>query len=419
MSDFHRLDPRVQNLAPSATLAINEMSALLQKQGRDIIRFGLGQSPFPVPNVVIESLRCHAHEKDYLPVQGLISLREAVADFHAHRDGVEGRGPGSIMIGPGSKELLFILQLVLDAELLLPSPSWVSYAPQAGLAGRDMRWLETSAKQNWILQPEILEQACTGGKRPRILLLNSPSNPTGRSHDSDVLASLAVVCRRHQILVVSDEIYGEVHHRGEHVSMARFYPEGTILSAGLSKWCGAGGWRLGTFSFPEELSFIRSAMCAVASESFTSVSAPIQHAAITAYRCGEEIEDYLARSRRVLSLLGGWCQKRLVLAGIDCVEPDGGFYLFPDFSPLSERLRMRGIETSDDLARSLLEETGVALLPGTAFGRPADELTVRIAYVDFDGSAAISAISSSEDGWLRRYCPRVVDGFDRIARWVG
>lgn len=414
-----RLSSRVQTLAPSATLAINELSTTLQAEGRDIVRFGLGQSPFPVPSSVVAALQRHAAEKDYLPVQGLRRLRETVADFHARRDGVLGRSGADVMVGPGSKELLFILQMVVDAELWLPNPSWVSYAPQAGLAGRTVRWLDTRLADGWILQPDCLEHACLAGQGPRILLLNSPSNPTGRSHDRQALEALAAVCRAHQVLVVSDEIYGEVHHQGGHVSMAQLYPEGTIISAGLSKWCGAGGWRLGTFSFPPELAFIRRAMCAVASESFTSVSAPIQYAAITAFEHGSDLEEYLKRSRNILDALGRRCHAQLVAAGAHCVAPDGGFYLFPDLSPLREQLMQRGITNSDELAHQLLEDTGVAVLPGTAFGRPSHELTLRLAYVDFDGAAALAGAEADLDAhWLSSYCPRVLEGMERLTRWM-
>ena len=201
--------------------------------------------------------------------------------------------------------------------------------------------------------------------------------------------------------------------------MVRFYLEGTIVSAGLSKWCGAGGWRLGTFSFPPELGWIRSGMCAVASETFTSVSAPIQHAAVTAFEMGPEMDGYLEDSRRILSALGRWCQGRLVAAGLDCGVPQGGFYLFPDLSPHREQLASRGILRSDQLVARLLEETGVALLPGTAFGRPAEELTVRLAYVDFDGSAALEAVAEGINvQWITRFCPRVREGIERIVSWI-
>jgi aspartate/methionine/tyrosine aminotransferase len=133
----------VRDIRPSATLAIHELSDALIREGRKVYRLGLGQSPFPVPPSVVQALRDHAHEKDYLPVRGLPALREAIADHVLRNTGVS-YSPGLVQTGPGSKELIFLTQLILDVEVLLPSPSWVSYQPQATLAGRDLTWLTTT-----------------------------------------------------------------------------------------------------------------------------------------------------------------------------------------------------------------------------------------------------------------------------------
>ncbi len=418
-----QLNPNLNGLRASATVAINERSNRLLSEGRKVYKLGLGQSPFPVPEQVVEALRCHAAQKDYLPVAGLAELRTAVAEFHRRRDGLD-RGADDLLIGPGSKELMFILQLVFDGDLLLPSPAWVSYAPQASLAGRAARWIHTPRATDWKLVPKQLEAACVEAPdRPCILLLNYPSNPTGQTYDAAELEALARVSRAHRIIVLSDEIYGEIDHAGEHVSMARFYPEGTILSAGLSKWCGAGGWRLGTFSFPPQLGQLREAIRVVASETFTSVSAPIQYAAVPAFEGGPEIERYLATSRRVLGALGGWCAERLLAAGLEVARPRGGFYLFPDLSPVRDRLAARGLTTSAQLCEALLEETGVAILPGDEFGRRPEELLVRLAYVDFDGARALALAEAQPDGaldeaYLREATPRVLTAIDRLCAWA-
>ena len=410
----------VRGMKPSATVAINERSNALRSEGRDIIKFGLGQSPFPVPPCVVQSLRDHAHEKDYLPVKGLRALRDSVAHFHEERDGIVGRSGDDVLVGPGSKELLFLLQLVFYGDLVIPAPAWVSYAPQARIIGRQVRMIPTSRDNGWRLTPEGLAQICAEDEgRPRILVLNYPSNPTGLSFDTSQLEAIAEIARKHQLVVVSDEIYGEVHHRGEHVSLARFYPEGTIVSAGLSKWCGAGGWRIGTFLFPPEMRWLMDAMATAASETYTSVCAPIQYASVRAYQGGPEIESYLAASRRVLTELGGWCARRLQQAGVAVDVPDGAFYLFPDFEPLREKLEAKGVRNPTALCHQLLEDTGVAVLPGTDFGRPQNELTIRMAYVDFNGEAAIAhAHQSIDETWLRTHCGRVVDGVERMCAWV-
>jgi aspartate aminotransferase len=197
------------------------------------------------------------------------------------------------------------------------------------------------------------------------------------------------------------------------------YPEGAILSGGLSKWCGAGGWRLGFFIVPKKMRWLLDAMAAVASETFTSTAAPIQHAAITAVEGGPEIDDYLVRCRRILAAMAERLVRTLTGAGLHVTKPDGGFYLFLDFGPVAERLRERGLTKSSDLCQALIEQTGVALLPGREFGRPVHELTARLAFVDFDGTAALAASSGPvDDAFVERYCARTVEGVRRICAWV-
>lgn len=418
------LNLNVRGLKQSATLAINEKSAQLIREGRKVYRFGLGQSPFPVPQPVVDELRANAHQKDYLPVRGLRGLRDAVAGYHRRMHGIERTGD-DVLIGPGSKELMFILQLVYYGDLVIPTPSWVSYAPQARIVGRQIHWVPTQPENDWRLMPADLDQVCREDPgRPRIVILNYPSNPTGDTYTTDELKALAKVAKKYKVILVSDEIYGELHHRGQHVSISRFYPEGTIISGGLSKWCGAGGWRLGTFTFPHTLRWLLDAMATVASETFTSTSAPIQYAAIRAFEGGTEIENYLVQSRRVLRHLGRHVWRELQKAGANVSEPVGGFYLFPDFSPLRQPLAQHGITDSATLCERLLNETGVATLPGADFGRPPGELSLRLAYVDFDGARTLAAAQllpldqELDRAFLEQYCPNVTQAAAAMAGWV-
>jgi aspartate aminotransferase len=386
-----------------------------------VYKLGLGQSPFPVPPSVVAALREHAHRKEYLAVRGLAPLREQIAAFYRKRTG-GGYGGDDVLVGPGSKELMFLAQLVFYGDILLPSPSWVSYSPQARIIGRQVSWIATRREDGWKLLPDDLDAVCRRDPgRPRLLVLNYPSNPTGNTYTAGELAGLGEVARRHGVIVLSDEIYGELHHEGAHASIASAYPEGTIIASGLSKWCGAGGWRLGAFVFPRELSWLADGMAVVASETYTSTSAPIQWAAITAFACGPEIEAYLVRERAILRALGEWCHRRLVSAGLDCTAPRGGFYLFPGFAAVAPTLRARGIDGGEALCEQLLRQAGVALLPGSDFGRPDGDLTARLAYVDFDGEAALAACEPDvalDEAWLRRATPRVLQAIDSIVEFV-
>ncbi len=418
------LNLNVRGLKPSATLAINEKSRKLQKQGREIFRLGLGQSPFPVPDLLVEELRKNAHQKDYLPVKGLEKLRETIAAHYSRKEQIDYRLE-DVLIGPGSKELMFLIQLVYYGDLVIPTPSWVSYAPQASIIGRNVHWIGAREEDGWRLSAKVLDEHCrTDPTRPRIVILNYPNNPAGTTYNDAELRELAQVARRYKVILLSDEIYAETRFDGAHVSIARYYPEGTIISGGLSKWAGAGGWRLGCFVFPEQLHWLRDALAVAASETFTSTSAPIQHAAIKAYENNNGLQDYIVNSRRILKHIGLAMHSSLERAGLKVAAPEGGFYMLPSFDNHREKLKARGITTSTELVERLLEETGIALLPGSDFGLPRAHLCVRLAYVDFDGEKALQAASqiadntSLPDRFTAENCPRILKATERLVEWL-
>jgi aspartate aminotransferase len=418
------LNLNVRGMPLSATLLINEKCDELIKNGKMVCKLGLGQSPFPVPTSVVEELKVNAHQKSYLPVKGLPQLKEAVADYHRRIHRIFST-TDDVLIGPGSKELMFLLQYVYYGDLVIPTPSWVSYAPQAQIIGRQVRWLCTTKENRWLLSPEELDAHCAKDPhKPRIVILNYPSNPVGATYTIEELKQLAEVARLYKIILLSDEIYGELHHKGKHISIARLYPEGTIISSGLSKWCGAGGWRLGTFTFPSSLRWLLDAMAAMASETFTSTSAPIQYAAIRAFEGGTDIENYLWRSRWILDKLGNKIASQLNEADIFTPTPEGAFYLWPDFSNYTDKFLRMGIRNSNSLCTKLLEETGVAILPGFSFGMQPDELVARVAYVDIDGTKAINeakqvkSADEIDDEFLEHYCGNVLKGTKQIIDWV-
>lgn len=420
------INPLLIGLDESDTLAINELSKELIAKGKPVYRFGLGQSPFPVPKSVVAALRLNAPQKDYLPVKGLPLLRETVADFHRRKDGIHALAEG-VIIGPGSKELVFLLQLVFNGEIIVVSPCWVSYVPQAKILGKELSFIHSSYEHKWQLTPDLFKEFLkkrNSKTKPALMILNYPGNPDGVSLLEKDLIEIASLAREHNIFILSDEIYGQLHHTGKHVSIGKFYPEGTILSSGLSKWCGAGGWRLGTFTFPPALRWLSDKMAVVASETYTSVSAPIQYAAVTAFKGGIEIEEYLWNARRILSSIGKECTQTLNNAGVKVHEPVGGFYLFLDFSNFSDKLNALGILGSKELCSRLLMDTGVAILHGGSFSRPKEELSARMAYVDFDGACALAAsrtIPLSKplpEDFNRIHCFKVIEGVAKISDWL-
>ena len=419
-----QLNLNVRGLPPSATLAINERSDQLRTQGLKIYKMGLGQSPFPVPEIIIDELKRNAFQKDYLPVKGLLELRRAVAEHHNRTFGIDCT-EDDVLIGPGSKELMFILQLVYYGDIVIPTPAWVSYAPQAQIIGRQIRLLHTHAKNGWRLTPEQLDELCKSDpSRPRIVVLNYPSNPTGTTYSLEELQAIAEIANQYRVILLSDEIYGKLHHEDEHHSIVPLYSEGTIFSGGLSKWCGAGGWRLGLFVFPKCLRWLQDAMAVVASETFTSTSAPIQYAAVRAFQESEEIDQYLYQVRRILRSVGRKLMSLFKDSEVNVLSPQGGFYLFPDFKEYDEKLKSRGITTSHEFCEHLLEETGIAILPGRDFGRVPEELTARLAYVNFEGEKALEAANQIpsalplDDNFLYSYCSGPVVAIEKLCNWL-
>ena len=414
----------LRKVEKSQTLLLNEQSRRLQQEGKNVYKFGFGQSPFLPPQPVIERLQAAAHQKDYSPVQGIPELREAVARFHRQIDKVDIEAE-DVLIAPGSKILLYaVMASFTRADVLVPVPSWVSYIPQAHLAGHNVIKIPTTLETRWRLTPDLLEKAVKSkadADVPSILIINYPGNPDGQTYSSKELAALAVVARKHNILVLSDEIYGLLDHTGAHESIARHCPDNTIITSGLSKWCGAGGWRLGVALLPKALrGAFRETLLGIASETYSCATLPVQTAACTAYESADAIGDYVKHQRRILSTLGQACYQKLHKSGIGVCEPQGGFYLFLDFN----KLQGRGITTSQTLCEKLLADTGVALLPGTAFGMDDHHLSARLAYVDFDGVKALEAakkISLAEPlgaAYASQFFSRTLEGIDKICEWV-
>ncbi len=414
----------LRQVEKSQTLLLNEQSRNMENSGKTIYKFGFGQSPFLPIESAINALRNNAQAKEYSPVQGILSLREKVATFHSVVDGVK-RSANDVLIAPGSKILIYaIMAAFKQADVFVPVPSWVSYIPQAQLLGHNAVKIPTNFNDRWRLTPNQLEAALRAKPNadiPSILIINYPGNPDGVTYSAHELEQLAEILRRYNVLVISDEIYGLLHHKGEHKSLASYYPEGTIVTTGLSKWCGAGGWRLGVALLPENIDAdFKETLLGIASETYSCAPTPIQIAACAAYEYSEVTKNYLNKQRKILSVIGNYCATELAQAKIAVLPPEGGFYLFVDFSPLKDDLAKRGILTSSILCEKLLADTGVALLPGTAFGMEEEHLCVRLAYVDFDGIKAMEYIDNCLEGKpaIEDICKKIVDGIDEIIAFL-
>ena len=399
----------IKDLKPSSTLRINEISKELESKGKKIFKFGFGQSPFEVPKDVVDELKNNAHQNKYLSIQGLSELRAAISKYSNTKNS-QNYTAENIIIGPGTKELMFLLQLLFDGDILLPVPSWVSYAPQALLGRNKVHWIITTSENNWFPTPEEIEKVILKNKDKNYLLfLNSPNNPSGQICNN--LKEISAIAKKYNILILSDEIYSELSFDENFRSISQFYPEKTIISTGLSKWCGAGGWRLGYFIIPESLKELRDSLKVLASETFTSVSAPIQYAAIAAY--SNNHDEYINNSRSILKAVGEYVYENLKSNKININKPQGGFYLMPEF--LIEKF-----STAEEMCDNILEETGVVLLPGSDFGFSKERMIARLSFTDFNGSEFMNNIKKNKKldlSSILKFAPKIVEGTKKLKHW--
>ena len=343
-------------------------------------------------------------------MQGLPKLREVISNYLTKKTG-SNFVKENIIITPGSKEGMFLMHMAFNGDIILPAPSWVSYAPQANIASNKVHWIQTSATNNWFPTAVELEKKIKLIKNKKIILiLNSPNNPSGTTCNN--LKELGRVAKKYKIIILSDEIYTDLKFNKKYESISKYYPEGTCITGGLSKWCGAGGWRLGFFAAPKQLNILMDSLKVLASETFSTVNSPVQYAAVEAYQ--GNYDDFKLKTTNILQAVGMYAYENLKSNKVLINPPQGGFYLMPEF--INKKYK-----TSSDLCVAVLKETGVALLPGSAFGFRRNKMLVRLSFTDFDGENFLKNISLSKkiiNSDVEKYAPNVVAGIKTLSNWA-
>ncbi len=354
---------------PSPTGAVLALAAELRAAGRDLISLGAGEPDFDTPEHIRDAAiaAIHGGQTRYTPVDGTAELKAAVQAKFARENALEYE-IAHILVTSGAKQALFNLCLALlgpGDEAIIPAPYWVSYPDMVRLAGAEPRVVAAGIEQNFKIVPRQLEAAITANTR--LLILNSPSNPTGASYTKAELQALGAVLERHpQVVVVSDDIYEHIHWADEpFVSFATACPglqDRIVTTNGVSKAYAMTGWRIGYAAGPRELI---TAMKTIQSQSTTNPCSVSQAAATAALNGDQDCvarmtEAYRARHDFIVAALNG-------IAGFRCRPGEGTFYAFPD---VRGALEAKGLESDVDLVEHLLNAADVACVPGSAFGAP-------------------------------------------------
>jgi len=365
------LSARAGKINPSPTLTIDAKAKELKARGENVIGFGAGEPDFDTPAVIKEAAVCALREGQtkYTPASGTTTLKKAVCRKYLRKNGIDYK-PEEVIICCGAKHALFnFFQVTCDPgdEVLLPAPYWVSYLEQIKFAGAHPVVLETSLEEGFKITPELLQKSIT--PRTKALVINSPNNPTGAVYSREELSALLEVVSDRNILVVSDEIYEELNYTGRpHTCIAGLGPEikgKTVIINGLSKTFAMTGWRIG-YALGDKK--IIKAMAGLQSHSTSNPTTFCQTAAAAALLTPpqEEVNSMIQEFKKRRDYM---VQRVKAVPGLDCLNPDGAFYLFVKMEKLAGRkIAGETVENGDDLARILLEKVRVAVVPGSGFG---------------------------------------------------
>lgn len=378
MNNEVKLSTWASNIAPSPTLAVTSKAKALKAAGEDVCGFGAGEPDFDTPEFIkeacIQALR--DGQTKYAPTPGIPALREALAEHYRSNNKVEDVTAAQIVVSPGGKFSCYLGILAVISpgdEVIIPTPYWVSYPEMVKLAGGLPKTLFAGQESNFKITPEQLREAIT--PKTRLLILNSPSNPTGTTYSPEELQALVDVALEAGIYILSDEIYEHLlYDDAKHVSPASFSKEAAnavITAAGFSKTFSMTGWRLGTLMAPPA---IAKAVASLQSQTTSNATTFAQYGALAAIQNWKQSMDAVKGmlevfDRRRLRLLEGLN----AISGIECTRSQGAFYLFP-------RITFEGLSDTE-FAANLLESEKVAVVPGSAFGA---EGYMRLSYATSD-----------------------------------
>ena len=366
-----QLSDCLKRLSPSATLAMSQKSNEMKANGVDVINMSVGEPDFNTPDHIKEAAKKAVDDNfsRYSPVPGYVDLRKAIVEKLKNENQLE-YGVTEISVSNGAKQCVCNAVLALvnpGEEVIIPAPYWVSYPEMVEIAGGKSVYIDTDLSTNFKITPEQLENAIT--EKTRMLILCSPSNPTGSVYSKDELEALAQVIKKHENLyVVSDEIYEHISYIGNHESIAQFpgMRERTIIINGVSKAYAMTGWRIGFLAAPEWIAKGCNKLQGQYTSGPCSVSQKAAEAAYTgSQQCVEDMRLVFERRRNLIVKLAK------DIPGLEVNVPEGAFYLFPKCSSFfGKEYGKYKISNSTDLAMYLLEEGHVATVSGDAFGAP-------------------------------------------------
>lgn len=368
-------------LKESETLLSNKIVLERRKQNLPVYNGGLGANPFPAPPQMIEIFKNSIeNNKTYTSPSGIEDLKKTIISRYSNFN----YSVDNIIVGNGLKELLFILMTFLKDthKLYLISPCWVSYIEQAKITNMDYTLIKTHATTNYKITPQTLDIALCDTEKQKLVILNNPTNPTGAIYYKEELKEISKILRRHNALVISDEIYKNLvypQNKFMTCSITKYYKK-TIIGSSLSKDFTVGGWRLGWLTFTEDLKDLHKNIYILSSSIYSCATTPLQYVANKCLQDPKELSDYINYMSEFFSKVGNYCYARFQDMNLITSKPQACWYIFLDFTNYKKKLSKWGVSNSTDLVGLLIDKLGLVTVSGKSFGY--SYLTLRYSFVD-------------------------------------
>ena len=411
----------MKQIKRSPTLLINEKVKAMWQDGEDILHLAFGESRFPVHPDLSKALNDGMSNRSYLSSLGTDSLRTKIAEYYTKQLDID-ISYDQVIVGIGSKSLLYSIIQAIDGDILLPRPSWVSYSSIATMCNRSIKRFDLNKNNGYKLNIDSLKDAYSSAKNsgvnPSMLVLNSPNNPVGNSFEKSDIQSVANWAQENNITILSDEIYGLITFKeNKHHTPLTYYPDKTIVFSGLSKHLSLGGWRLGISILPRN-SFgqqLISKFESISGNIWSCVPSPFQVVGETAFSDNESIADYINVCTNIHRVRTLFIYEQFQDLGIDCPRPTGGFYIYASFKKWSDQLSKIDIISCTSLSEYLLDKYKIATLPGSAFGDDPENLCLRISssYLDMETDESAQKIldiyndGTDERSFINDHHPRL------------
>lgn len=411
----------MKQIKRSPTLLINEKVKAMWQDGEDILHVAFGESRFPVHPDLSKALNDGMSNRSYLSSLGTDSLRTKIAEYYTKQLNID-ISYDQVIVGVGSKSLLYSIIQAIDGDILLPRPSWVSYSSIATMCNRSIKRFDLNKNNGYKLNIDSLKDAYSSAKNsgvnPSMLVLNSPNNPVGNSFEKSDIQSVANWAQENNITILSDEIYGLITFKeNKHHTPLTYYPDKTIVFSGLSKHLSLGGWRLGISILPRNLfgQQLISKFESISGNIWSCVPSPFQVVGETAFSDNESIADYINVCTNIHRVRTLFIYEQFQDLGIDCPRPTGGFYIYASFKKWSDQLSKIDIISCTSLSEYLLDKYKIATLPGSAFGDDPENLCLRISssYLDMETDESAQKIldiyndGTDERSFINDHHPRL------------